>query len=64
MHWKIEEDVQENNAAMVETKERLLGALDSYNEKKFELSKCKRYKKWQKMIIMSYMKLLEATMRV
>ncbi len=42
---KIEEDVQENNAAMVETKERLLGALDSYNEKKFELSKCKRYKK-------------------
>lgn len=42
---KIEYDVQENNAAMVETKERLLGALDSYNEKKFELSKCKRYKK-------------------
>ncbi len=42
---KIEEDVQENNTAMQETKESLLGALEDYNEKKFELSKCKRYKK-------------------
>lgn len=42
---KIEEDVQENNASMQETKENLLGALEDYNEKKFELSKCKRYKK-------------------
>lgn len=42
---KIEEDVKENNVAMQETKENLLGALEDYNEKKFELSKCKRYKK-------------------
>lgn len=42
---KIEEDVKENNIAMEETKENLLGALEDYNEKRFELSKCKRYKK-------------------
>lgn len=42
---KIEEDVQENNASMQETKENLLSALEDYNEKRFELSKCKRYKK-------------------
>lgn len=42
---KIEEAVNENNIAMQETKESLLDALEDYNEKKFELSKCKRYKK-------------------
>lgn len=42
---KIEEAVQENNVAMQETKENLLDALEDYNDKRFELSKCKRYKK-------------------
>lgn len=42
---KIEADVEKNNAAMVEAKENLLNALNVYNEKRFELSKCKRYKK-------------------
>ena len=42
---KIEQDVEKNNAAMVEQKEELLAALDVFNHKKFELSKCKRYKK-------------------
>lgn len=42
---KIEADVEQNNAGMVETKEALLEALEDFNDKKFELSKCKRYKK-------------------
>ena len=42
---KIEQDVEKNNAAMVEQKEELLAALEVFNDKKFELSKCKRYKK-------------------
>ena len=39
---KIEQDVEKNNAAMVEQKEELLAALEVFNDKKFELSKCKR----------------------
>lgn len=42
---KIEADVEKNNTAMIEAKENLLNALNVYNEKRFELSKCKRYKK-------------------
>jgi len=42
---KIEEDVEKNIAAMKETKEKLLAVLVEYNEKRFELSKAKRYKK-------------------
>lgn len=42
---KIEADVEKNNKEMLEVKEKLMNALISYNEKKFELSKCKRYKK-------------------
>ena len=42
---KIENDVEKNNEAMRETKENLISALEDYNEKRFELSKCKRYKK-------------------
>lgn len=42
---KIEEDVEKNNAEMRDLKEELIQALAEYNEKKFELSKCKRYKK-------------------
>lgn len=42
---KIEADVEKNNEAMVESKENLIAALTVYNEKRFELSKCKRYKK-------------------
>lgn len=42
---KIEADVEKNNAAMKEAKENLINALNVYNEKRFELSKCKRYKK-------------------
>ena len=42
---KIEADVEKNNEAMKETKENLISALEDYNEKRFELSKCKRYKK-------------------
>lgn len=42
---KIESDVKENNDSMQDTKEKLLSALEDYNEKRFELSKCKRYKK-------------------
>ena len=42
---KIEVDVEKNNEAMVESKENLIAALEEYNEKRFELSKCKRYKK-------------------
>lgn len=42
---KIEEEVEKNNEAMKESKENLIVALEEYNEKRFELSKCKRYKK-------------------
>ena len=42
---KIESDVENNNEAMREMKEKFLEALAIYNEKRFELSKCKRYKK-------------------
>ena len=42
---KIELDVEKNNKEMVEVKEKLIVALTVYNEKRFELSKCKRYKK-------------------
>ena len=42
---KIEQDVEENHNAMKETKEQLIEALEDYNVKRFELSKCKRYKK-------------------
>ena len=42
---KIEADVEENNEKMKQTKEELIEALNEYNEKRFELSKCKRYKK-------------------
>lgn len=42
---KIEEDVEKNNQEMQAKKEELLEALVEYNEKRFELSKCKRYKK-------------------
>ena len=42
---KVEEDVEKNNQEMQAKKEELLEALVEYNEKRFELSKCKRYKK-------------------
>lgn len=42
---KIEEDVAKNNEAMKDVKEQLIAALEIYNQKRFELSKCKRYKK-------------------
>ena len=42
---KIEADVEKNNELMIEAKVNLIEALEEYNEKRFELSKCKRYKK-------------------
>ena len=42
---KIESDVDKNNEEMKAKKEELLNALVEYNDKRFELSKCKRYKK-------------------
>ena len=42
---KIEADVEKNNKEMIEVKEKLISAVTVYNEKRFELSKCKRYKK-------------------
>lgn len=42
---KIEADIEKNNSEMVELKEQLLLALETYGDKRFELSKCKRYKK-------------------
>ena len=42
---KIEEEVAANNEAMRVTKEKLIAILSEYNEKRFELSKAKRYKK-------------------
>ena len=42
---KIEADIEKNNSEMIELKEQLLAALETYGDKRFELSKCKRYKK-------------------
>lgn len=42
---KIEEDVIKNNEEMREIKEKFVEALNDYNDKRFELSKAKRYKK-------------------
>lgn len=42
---KIEAEVEKNNEDMKSTKVALINALSEFNEKKFELSKCKRYKK-------------------
>ena len=42
---KIEDDVYQNNEEMKELKDKLIEALVEYNDKRFELSKCKRYKK-------------------
>ena len=42
---KIESDVEKNNKAMLEAKEKFIATVIAYNEKSFELSKCKRYKK-------------------
>ena len=42
---KIESSVEENNKALVELKDKFIEALEDYENKKFELSKCKRYKK-------------------
>lgn len=42
---KVEADVDKINESMKETKEKLIDALTEYNDKRFELSKCKRYKK-------------------
>lgn len=42
---KIESDVAKNNEEMQEMKEKFLDALNDYNDKRFELSKAKRYKK-------------------
>lgn len=57
---KIEQDIEKNNVAMVEQKEELLTALETYNDKKFELSKCKRYKK---MAENDYNEILEVATR-
>lgn len=42
---KIEADVAKNNEEMLEMKEKFIEALNDYNDKRFELSKAKRYKK-------------------
>ena len=42
---KIEDAIDANNEAMKAQKDELIAALMEYNEKRFELSKCKRYKK-------------------
>lgn len=42
---KIEADVEKNNNEMLEMKEKFIEALNEYNDKRFELSKAKRYKK-------------------
>lgn len=55
---KIEDDVEENNQKMKQAKEDLIDALNEYNEKRFELSKCKRYKK---MAENDYNEILEAS---
>lgn len=42
---KIEAEVEKNNEDMKSIKTALIATLGEFNEKKFELSKCKRYKK-------------------
>ena len=42
---KIEAEVEKNNEDMKSIRVALINALGEFNEKKFELSKCKRYKK-------------------
>ena len=42
---KIELDVEKNADDQVALKEQFLSLIDEYNDKRFELSKCKRYKK-------------------
>ena len=42
---KIELDVEKNAEDQVALKEQFLSLIDEYNDKRFELSKCKRYKK-------------------
>lgn len=42
---KIEDAIDANNEKMKAQKDELIAALMEYNEKRFELSKCKRYKK-------------------
>ena len=42
---KIETEVEKNNEDMKSIKVALINTLGEFNEKKFELSKCKRYKK-------------------
>lgn len=42
---KIESDVIKNNEELQEIKETFISALNDYNDKRFELSKAKRYKK-------------------
>lgn len=42
---KVEKDIDQNNEAMKDIRETLLDALTEYNDKRYELSKCKRYKK-------------------
>lgn len=55
---KIEADVEKNNEEMKQKKEELIGTLEEYNNKRFELSKCKRYKK---MAENDYVNILEAS---
>lgn len=55
---KVEADVEKNNEDMKTKKEELLEALVEYNKKRFELSKCKRYKK---MAENDYVNILEAS---
>ncbi len=42
---RIEQEVEKNSEAMKKTKEKLIVALEEYNNRKFELSKSKRAKK-------------------
>lgn len=42
---KIEDDVVKNNEEMQQMKDKFVEALNDYNDKRFELSKAKRYKK-------------------
>ncbi len=55
---KIEADVEKNNEEMKQKKEELIETLEEYNNKRFELSKCKRYKK---MAENDYVNVLEAS---
>lgn len=55
---KIEADVEKVNEEMKDKKDELIAALEEYNLKRFELSKCKRYKK---MAENDYVNILEAS---